>query len=125
MNYNDSYKENFRVSFDSLLDALKQMMNERPERAENSLLIEMVRHNMCILYNIYTDKSNGSKVSKEDKDKWRETLKTINNQINTLQNVPKCILEFEIDILRKGLELLPLGEQIGINFLVNGIKGAV
>ena len=39
--------------------------------------------------------------------------------------MPKCILEFEIDILRKGLELLPLGENIGLTFLVDGIKGAV
>ena len=39
--------------------------------------------------------------------------------------MPKCILEFEVDILRKGLELLPLGENIGITFLLDGIKGAV
>ena len=85
----------------------------------------MVRHNLCVLYNIYTDKKHPQKIAKEEKDKWRESLNVINTYITSLTGVPKCILEFEIDILRKGLELLPLGENIGLTFLVEGIKGAV
>jgi GTP-dependent phosphoenolpyruvate carboxykinase len=58
------------------------------------------------------------KISEIEKDVWRQEIKTIIEMINNIDKVPKNILEYESDMIMKGIEILPTGENKMFSFIM-------
>jgi hypothetical protein len=91
---------------------------------DNNFLAELSRSSLNILYHFYTNPGCRAKIDSAQKESWSASLRALKGEIEKIpQDVPSNVLYFEVDMMQKGVEILPDNNKMWHSLLTKGLGG--